>query len=57
MIAADPTLDLRLLPKEGAVEAMLPGDDPMAGHLSGLMPVGSRPADFIASLIISARKV
>jgi hypothetical protein len=50
-------VELSLVPKEGAVEAMLPGDDPMADHLSGLMPAGSRPADFIASLIISARKV
>jgi SAM-dependent methyltransferase len=49
-------VDLSLVPKEGAVEAMLPGDDPMADHLGSLMPVGRRPADFIASLIISARK-
>jgi hypothetical protein len=49
-------VDLSLVPKEGAVEAMLPGDDPMADHLSSLMPAGSRPGDFIASLIISARK-
>jgi len=50
-------VDLSLVPKEGAVEAMLPGDDPMADHLGSLMPAGSRPADFIASLIISARKI
>jgi len=49
-------VDLSLVPKEGAVEAMLPADDSMSDHLSGLMPVGSRPADFIASLIISACK-
>jgi arsenite methyltransferase len=49
-------VELSLVPKEGAVEAMLPGDDPMADHLNGLMPAGSRPADFIASLILSARK-
>ncbi len=48
--------DLSLVPKEGAVEAMLPGDDPMADHLTGLLPKGTRPSDFIASLIISARK-
>ena len=47
---------LSLVPKEGAVEAMLPADDSMADHLRGLMPAGSRPADFIASLIISASK-
>jgi hypothetical protein len=49
--------EMSLVPKAGAVEAMLPGDDPMADHLSGLLPTGSRPADFIASLIISARKL
>jgi len=49
-------IDLLLVPKNGAVEAMLPSDDPMADHPSGLMPVGTRPSDFIASLIISARK-
>ena len=49
-------VDMSLVRKEGAVEAMLPGDDPMTDHLRGLMPVGSQPADFIASLIISARK-
>ena len=56
MILAAGLVDMSLVPKEGAVEAMLPGDDPMADHLSGLIPAGSRPADFIASLIISARK-
>jgi len=56
MMAAAGLVDLSLVPKSGAVEAMLPGDDPLADHLSGLMPVGSRPADFIASLVISAHK-
>ena len=45
-----------LIGKEGAVDAMLPADDPMTAHLLGLLPTGTRPADFIASLIISARK-
>jgi len=49
-------VDLSLVPKEGAVEAMLPGDDPMADRLAGMLPKGARPSDFIASLIISARK-
>lgn len=49
-------VDASLAPKEGAVEAMLPGDDPMADRLQAMLPPGTRPADFIASLIISARK-
>lgn len=49
-------VDLDLAPKDGAVEAMLPGDDPMADHLMGLLPAGTRPSDYIASLIISAKK-
>jgi len=49
--------ELSLVPKEGAVEAMLPGDDPMADHLMGLLPRGARPSDYIASLVISARKL
>ncbi len=48
--------EIQLRPKDGAVEAMLPGDDPMTGHLLGLLPEGTQPADFIASLILSARK-
>lgn len=48
--------DVRLRPKDGAVEAMLPAGDPMTGHLRGLLPEGTRPADFIASLVLTARK-
>lgn len=48
--------DLDLAPKAGAVEAMLPVDDPMADHLLGLLPAGTRPSDYINSLVISARK-
>ena len=49
-------VELSLVAKEGAVEAMLPGDDPMTDHLMGMLPKGTKPSDFIASLIISARK-
>ncbi len=49
-------VDVQLSPKEGAVEAMLPSDDPLAVKLLGLLPEGVRPADFIASMILTARK-
>jgi len=56
MMGAAGLVDLELKPKEGAVEAMLPPDDPMTAHLLELLPAGTRPSDFITSLIISARK-
>jgi SAM-dependent methyltransferase len=43
--------------KGEAVAAMLPAEDPMTSHLLGLLPVGTRPSDFITSMIISARKL
>jgi SAM-dependent methyltransferase len=49
-------VDRTLEDKGGAVEAMLPAGDPMTEHLLGLLPAGTRPSDFIASLIISAHK-
>ena len=48
--------ELSLVPKDGAVETMLPGGDPLADRLQGLLPEGIRPAEYIVSLIISARK-
>ncbi|HJW72309.1 MAG TPA: arsenite methyltransferase [Geothrix sp.] len=48
--------ELQLVTKERAVEAMLPSGDPMTAHLLGLLPEGTRPSDFIASMLISARK-
>jgi SAM-dependent methyltransferase len=56
MIAEAGLVELALTSKQGAVEAMLPSDDPMTAHLMGLLPAGSSPADFITSLLISARK-
>ena len=35
---------------------MLPVDDPMTDHLLGLLPAGTKPSDYITSMIISARK-
>lgn len=56
MIAEAGLVDLALTPKEGAVEAMLPSGDPMSMLVRDLLPVGTQPSHFIASLIISARK-
>jgi SAM-dependent methyltransferase len=56
MIAAAGLVDQLLLPKAGAVEAMLPSEDPMTDHLLGLLPEGAQPSDVITSMIISARK-
>ena len=56
MVADAGLVDLKLIPKEGAVEAMLPSDDPMAQHLIERLPAGTRPSDYITSLIISATK-
>jgi len=56
MVAAAGLVDLVLEPKAGAVDSMLPGDDPLANQLRGLFPPGARIADFIDSLCISAHK-
>jgi SAM-dependent methyltransferase len=56
MIDGAGLVERKLESKAGAVEAMLPVEDPMTAHLLGLLPVGARPTDFIASLIISAHK-
>jgi len=56
MMAEAGLVDVTLEDKGGAVAAMLPSDDPMTAHLVDLLPEGTQPADFIASLIISARK-
>jgi len=56
MVAEAGLVDLVLTPKEGAVEAMLPSEDPMALMLRDHLPEDAQPSHFIASLIISARK-
>ena len=56
MVADAGLVDLKLTPKEGAVEAMLPSDDPMTRHLLDFLPLGTKPSDYITSLIISADK-
>lgn len=56
MVAASGLAEATFVDKGGAVEAMLPVDDPMTGHLLSLLPEGTRPSDFITSMLISARK-
>jgi SAM-dependent methyltransferase len=49
-------VEVSLVPKEGAVKAMLPGNDPMLDHLLPLLPAGTLPSDFISSMVLSGRK-
>ena len=56
MVAEAGLVDLRLEPKPGAVEAMLPSDDPLAAHLRQHLPEGLNPADYVASMYIRANK-
>ena len=56
MVAASGLVDRVFADKGEAVEAMLPVDDPMTDHLLGLLPAGTKPSDYITSMIISARK-
>lgn len=56
MIAAAGLVDLTLADKAGAVDAMLPEGDPLAERLADQLPAAGRPADYVASMIIAARK-
>lgn len=56
MVAAAGLGDLTLEPKVGAVEAMLPEGDPMADRVGSQLSGNDRPTDYIASMIIAARK-
>lgn len=49
-------VDRAFADKGQAVEAMLPENDPLIDHLLGLLPSGTKPSDYITSMIISARK-
>lgn len=49
-------VEVLLTPKDGAIEAMLPSDDPLAQQLADQLPAGTTPLDFIVSLLITARK-
>jgi len=56
MVSASGLVDPVFTHKGEAVEAMLPVNDPMTDHLLGLLPAGTRPSDYVTSMIISARK-
>lgn len=56
MVSAAGLVDRAFTDKGQAVEAMLPVDDPLIDHLLGLIPAGTKPSDYITSMIISARK-
>ncbi len=49
-------VDRAFTDKGQAVEAMLPENDPLIDHLLSLLPAGTKPSDYITSMIISARK-
>ena len=48
--------DVVLKSKTGYVEALTDWEDPLYRKLVGLLPVGTKPADFITSLEVQARK-
>ncbi|MDE3244691.1 MAG: arsenite methyltransferase [Acidobacteriota bacterium] len=56
MIRAAGLVEAELAPKDGAIAAMLQGEDATTRSLLALLPENTRPEDFIASFIISARK-
>jgi len=56
MMAEAGLVDRSLENKDGAVAAMLPGEDPMTELLRGPIPEDSQPANTIASRVIPARK-
>jgi aconitase A len=56
MIVAAGLEELSLAARAGAVAAMLPEGDPLADRLTGQFPVDDRVTDYIASMIITARK-
>ncbi len=57
MVLAAGLVDRAFTDKGKALEAMLPVDDPLIDHLLGLLPAGTKPSDYITSMIISARKL
>ncbi len=48
--------DIVLTPKPGYMDAMTSWQDPLYQRILGQLPAGSRPADYITSLDVSARK-
>lgn len=56
MVQAAGLGDLSLTEKQGSMDAMLPVGDPLAEHVLSQLPAGTRPSDYVTSMIISARK-
>jgi SAM-dependent methyltransferase len=56
MVAAAGLADLVLEAKAGAVAAMLPEGDPLAGRMEEKLPAQDRSGDYVASMLITARK-
>ncbi|MBI5688213.1 MAG: arsenite methyltransferase [Verrucomicrobia bacterium] len=48
--------DIRLNPKQGYVEALVEGQDPLYLKIMAHLPAGTKPSDFITSLEVKARK-
>lgn len=48
--------DIRLTPKAGYVEALTDWEDPLYQKLIALLPAGTKPAEYIASVEVTARK-
>jgi len=48
--------DIVIKPKPGYVEALTDWDDPLYKRLIELLPAGTKPADYIASVEITATK-
>ena len=48
--------DILLDPKPAYIEAMTNSNDPLYQEITGHLPVGAKPADYVASLEIRARK-
>jgi SAM-dependent methyltransferase len=56
MIQASGLVGLTLTEKEGSIDAMLPVGDPLADHMLSQLPAGTRPSDYVTSLIIAVHK-
>jgi hypothetical protein len=56
MMAAAGLVDIQLAPKSGYVVAMNELQDPLYRQIVEKLPAGTRPADFITSLDITARR-
>src|SRR6185369_4799235 len=56
MVKAAGLTDVVLASRRGYVEAMTDGQDPLYVQITGKLPAGTKPADFITSLEVKARK-